>query len=155
MNDTGKDMSQTYGSIPTEAPGMEVDGEVKKWIEKKTIGSTESKAFCDLVDLYHLENKRLQTPGNQLEVDRLGSEITAVKETIRQRTNELPGYMGAVQQVRDFISRLEDRETRRIDREMAPIYGREQGMVPNPKPTVSGLLDSIKANHIAPPTGFK
>ena len=144
------DSKSPENSNSPDSQEKEAIEKLKQWIEEKKVGSTESKAFCDLVDLYDREVRaRIATkPESKSETE---SEISAIKETIRQRTNELPGYSSAIQQVREFVGKMEHKEAGKIEDELAPVYGREQGMIPDPKPRVSELLNSIKVNHIAPP----
>ena len=87
--------------------------ELAQFIDAEHLGSVRSKAFCDYIDLEEIKiwQARLerslytQNPGYNEEIG-LREQIeearqtrSSIQETVRQRTNELPGYQGARDEV--------------------------------------------------------
>lgn len=130
-------------------PGKDISGkadaliELQHWLEENPTGSTESKAFCDLVDQYEMES--VLDP--QTLKDNPGPKLLTIGETIRQRGNEFPGYLSANQHVHELVKSMEKAVTSKID-----WYYTDQGVTYDPRPKVSHQLSTIKLKHITPPT---
>lgn len=73
--------------------------ELRSFIESEPLGSVRSKAFCDFVDLISAENGVAQDKAMQ---------AALIRETARQRTNELPGYRAADLEMWDLQLKLLD-----------------------------------------------
>ena len=102
---------------PQEKTVDSVKEELRRFIEGEQLGSVKSKAFCDFVDLRSL------TP------EFLGKD--PIGETIRQRINEIPGYLGVREQASMLSRKLHARFKEDILRE---------GQYTDPG-TVTGMAD--------------
>ncbi|MEK9176513.1 MAG: hypothetical protein AAB520_03655 [Patescibacteria group bacterium] len=72
------------------------------FIEGKALDSTESRAFCDLIDFQEIERSVETNPDNVGFLTR--REL--IFETVRQRTNEVPGYMASWERVQGYYGEL-------------------------------------------------
>lgn len=119
--------------------------ELTRWLEQNPMGSIGSKAFCDLVDLYERQAK-IGLVGFSEDEPTLKEDIRTIRETIRQRTNELSGYMATNSYVHGIIDTMESEV-----KDKNEAYYTDQGVDYDPKAKVSEQLSLIKLNHINPP----
>lgn len=84
----------------------EAGNRLRAFIEGEPLGSVISKAFCDFVDeqafLQAYTRAKPSTPHGEEDRRFYSMSLIAMNETIRQRSNELPGYM----QTRDDVNKL-------------------------------------------------
>ncbi|MBP9716473.1 MAG: hypothetical protein KBD51_00870 [Candidatus Levybacteria bacterium] len=134
------------GHSSPENSGADITTEINKWLEGNPMGSTKSKAFCDQVDLYDRQAKLGLVEFSKDEAT-IEDDIRSIRERIRLRENELPGYLSAVQQISGSITKLEEAEASKTD----ALYYIDQGITPSPKPVVRSILNAIKTQHISQP----
>ena len=75
-----------------ESSKSEVDKakeDIRQFIEGEPMGSVKSKAFCDSVDIFVARQKSKDYPEDKV----YAAQEASIGETVRQRTNELPGYL--------------------------------------------------------------
>ncbi len=74
----------------------------ESFIEGRAIGSVGSRAFCDFIDFQEIERLVKGNPDNVGFLTR--REL--IFETVRQRTNEVPGYMASWKRVQGYYGEL-------------------------------------------------
>ncbi len=89
----------------TESPVDVVKGRLRAYVEGEKLGSTRSDAYLDALDRFLLESTVAPSPEWEA---RFQNEDLIMGESIRQRTNGVPGYSFAYTEVRCMAIELEE-----------------------------------------------
>jgi hypothetical protein len=129
-------------SLPVEKKSSgEVEAKIRQLIDAEAMGSATSMAFCDFVD--HSLAQRDKSETGQL-------RQVVIGEAIRQRVNEVPGYMGAYNAVRGLHKELNSavNEERKAARLAYPVSTDVLGDDKSVYAPSYDRLDEIKAEYL-------
>lgn len=120
---------------------------LRKYIEGEPMGSVKSKAFCDTIDAIEYDT----------EIDNSNEKDAAyyrqckanLAETIRQRSNELPGYSSAINEIVSLVMDLENAKVDPRERNQMRFLGKSS------QNRTADLLVNIKGMYLLDASGWQ